>query len=298
MDLDCVRITRHGSSARISIDVSGRRLVTAQDVSKVCDVLAHVVSELRADDPGMNVSLDRIDFSQNALGNTAVATLTTALLEQHAGVPRVLLLWQNCISDAGPLQLLFATGHMHQLHLSGNKLPEKAMVSLVVAAIMARQLNGTLAYPFVHKQHKAPLWLRLENQRTVDDLKCDRFLEEIEAGLQPAGVNAKEAICFVQGNCLCCPELCCCRAAVPAVHLTYLNIPQPRGFRRPFRRAVGPPGVATDTLKCPTVRRSFAVRAGGGVDSAGCGHRKVEQTACGGGGRGLPDRLQPLPLLA
>ena len=160
MDADCVRITHHGRSARISIDVSGRRLMTAQDVLKVCDGLAQVMSELRTEDPGVNVSLDRLDFSQNALGNTAVATLTTALLQQHAGVPRVLLLWQNCISDAEPLQWLFATGHMHQLHLWGNKLPEKAMVSLVVAAVMARQLDGTLAYPFFHKQRKVLLWVR------------------------------------------------------------------------------------------------------------------------------------------
>ena len=295
MDADCVRITRHGRSARISIDVSGRRLMTAQDVLKVCDGLAQVMSELRTEDPGVNVSLDRLDFSQNALGNTAVATLTTALLQQHAGVPRVLLLWQNCISDAEPLQLLFATGHMHQLHLSGNKLPEKAMVSLVVAAVMARQLDGTLAYPFVHKQRKVPLWLRMENQRTVDAWNHGRFLDETVTGLQPAGFKAKDVICFVQGNCRCCPELCCCRATVPAVHLTYLNMPQLHGFPRPCWRTVAPPGVATNTPKCPTVRRPPGVRAGGDVDSTGGGRRKVEQTACGGGGRGLPDWLKPLP---
>ena len=31
------------------------------------------------------------------------------------------------------------------------------------------------------------------------------------------------------------------------------------------------------------------------MDSTGGGHRKVEQTACGGGGHGLRDWLQPLP---
>ena len=31
------------------------------------------------------------------------------------------------------------------------------------------------------------------------------------------------------------------------------------------------------------------------MDSTGDGRRKVEQTACGEGGRGLPDWLQPLP---
>ena len=72
MDLDCMRITRHGRSAHISFDVSGRHLVMAQDVSKVCEVLACVMSELR---------LDKIDFLQNAFGNTAIATLTTALLQ-------------------------------------------------------------------------------------------------------------------------------------------------------------------------------------------------------------------------
>ena len=79
-----------------------------------------------------------------------------------------------------------------------------------------------------------------------------RFLEEIEAGLQLAGVKAKEAICFVQGNCPCWPELCCCRAAVSAVHLTYLNISQLRGLSLLFRRAAGPLGFAMDTSKCPT----------------------------------------------
>ena len=95
MDADCVRVVRCDMSARISIDVSGRRLATANDVSNVCDGLAHVMTELRAEDPGMNVWLDRLDLSQNALGNAAVAALTKALLHQY--VPRVLLLWQNCI---------------------------------------------------------------------------------------------------------------------------------------------------------------------------------------------------------
>ena len=289
MDADCVRITCRGRSARISIDVSRRRLVTVKDVFNVCDGLAQVVGKLRAEDASMNVWLDRFDLSQNGLGNDALTALAKALLHHHAGVPRVLLLWQNCISDATPLLELFAAGRLQQLHLSGNMLSGKATVSLAVAAVLAKRSDGTLAYPFVYKQRKTPLWLRLENQRGVGCCKHGGFLDAIEAVLQPAGIEAQDAICFVQGNCLCCPELCCCRAIVPAVHLTYLNVSQLRGRAR---RELPLPVGTTKTRKWQTVRRSPGVGAGG--VTPGGGRRAVEQTAREGGW-GVPGWLQPLP---
>ena len=61
MDADCVRVARRGRSARISIDVSHRRLMSAKDVSNVCDGLSQVVDKLLAEDAGMNIRLDRFD---------------------------------------------------------------------------------------------------------------------------------------------------------------------------------------------------------------------------------------------
>ena len=296
MDADCVRVVRCNMSVTIFVDVSGRRLATAKDVSNVCDGLANVMMELRTEDPGMNIWLDRLDLSQNALGNAAIAALTKALLHQH--VPRVLLLWQNCISDAAPLRHLFATGYLQQLHLSGNKLPEKEIVSLVTAAVAAKQFDGTFVYPFIHKQRKTPLWLRLENQRTMDSRKNhDRVLENIDAGLRAVGLKTKDAICFVQGTCLCCPELCCCRTIIPAVHLTYLKGKQLHGHRLPCSRTAvlggqvshaGNAGDATNAPKCPTVRRSPALCVGVAALPAYC--KEVKQPA-----HRIPDWLQPSP---
>ena len=79
MNADCLRVARRGRSARISIDVSHRLLVTSKDVSNVCDGLAQVVDKLLAEDAGMDIRLDRFDLSQNGIGNCALAALTKAL---------------------------------------------------------------------------------------------------------------------------------------------------------------------------------------------------------------------------
>ena len=250
VESSCTRVTHRNGVAWISVNAAQQHIVTSGDVAQVCELFSNVIRDIRAETPGISIRLDRFDFSQNGFGNDGLIVLVHAIGRQDAGVPRVLLLWQNLISDGAVLMELFITGSLHELHLSMNMLSEQAVLSLVCSALTAKRFNGEYAYPYLHKQQKVPLWLRLENQKNYYNSDRRVFFRKLHNMLCMVGFNYEDDICFVEGKSQCRAGRCSC-AVVPSVHLTYL-----KGHQFSCNKShIATKYDATQDIKCPTVRR-------------------------------------------